>query len=240
MILSKIFKDLLYGEFKQLDLGNYKAEELANELDPSDWEQVISYLNLGLDDLYKRFQLLMRELYIEQDESIAIYVLHSDYAQENTGSAIPLADRFIADSVDNLFEDDILKIEEVFDEEGNKLFLNDSSEALSVYTPSWRSIQLPYPNDFDTVAVQYRAMPPHVVYSAVMDITATEVECPDALKDCLLYFIGARAWSSINKESPESSTYWQDYLTAIELAKTEGFGLKAEPGAWRFDEMGWV
>ena len=165
MILLDLFKDLTYGELAQLKIGNLVPGEHESELDPTRYEQVLTWVNLGLKELYKRFFLSSKEIYIQQHVEISVYVLDSKYAQTNTDSPIPIEDRYIMDTVDAPFQDDILKIEEVYDEDGNRLPLNDITEPTSVFTPSYRSIQIPEPNDENSLSVQYRASHPRVIYT---------------------------------------------------------------------------
>lgn len=239
--LSDLLKDLTYGELKQLSVGNFLPDELDSNPDPKSWELLLSYINLGLKEIYKRFCLSAKEIYIEQDISIETYLLSSTYAQSNTASLIPLVDRFIADSVSNPFQDDILKIEQCYDEAGNLLFLNDPTEDLSIFTPSYRSIQIPYPNEFDTLAVQYRASHPKVVYSSGMDPLLIELELPESLHEALLYYIGNRAFASLNTDQGvEGNDYWQKFNDSCDRVNLLGLYVQPEVGNFRFDNAGWV
>jgi hypothetical protein len=145
MTLKDIFRDLSYGELQGLAIGNLIPDDNESEPDPKSYKQIMSHINRALTKIYSRFLLSSKEIYIEQTEDVAEYILDARYSQTNTDSDIPLEDRYIADSVTNPFENDVLKIEQCFDEGGNLLFLNDPTEDWSLYTPSFRSIQMPYP-----------------------------------------------------------------------------------------------
>lgn len=242
MTLKELLKDLTYGELARLKLGGLiPGGDFEAEVDPSRYEQLLTHINLGLKAIYKRFFLLSRETYVEMVEEKALYVLDRKYAQTNTDSVIPIEDRYIADSVDNPFLDDILKIEEVYDEGGNKLPLNDVTEELSIFTPSYRSIQVPYPVAGNTYAVQYRATHPKIEYEAALDPDNVEIALPNSLHEALLYYVASRVFAAKGgDQGTEGNDYWQKYHRSCEMVEQLGLEVQGEPGIWRFDERGWV
>lgn len=239
MTLLDLLKDLSYGEFAQFKIGNLIPGEKESEVDPTRYEQCMSHINLGLKEIYKRFFLSSREIYIQQYEEIATYVLSSKYAQTNIASAEPI--KYIMDTVDAPFKDDVLKIEEVYDEAGNKLPMNDITEELSVFTPNYRSIQVPYPNNETTMAVQYRACHPRLEYTAGMDPEDIEIMLPNSLHEALLLYVAHRYTSSISgDQGAEGIDYYQKFERSCEMVRNEGLEVQGEPGDWRFDQAGWV
>lgn len=243
MTLQELLKDLTYGELARLKLGGLiPGGDFEAEVDPSRYEQLLTHINMGLKEIYKRFFLLSREIYVEEQEEIAVYTLSRKYAQSNTASTIPIEDRYIADSVDQPFLDDVLKIEEVYDEGGNKLPLNDITEELSIFTPSYRSIQIPYPKAGNTMAVQYRACHPKVEYDAALEPEDVELAVPNSLHEALLFYVASRAWKAKGGETgmAESIAYFQQFQNSCDLVEKEGLEVQGEPGIWRFDERGWV
>ena len=235
MILTNLLKDLTYGEFAQLNLGNFKPEEYEADFDPHNIEQALSYVNQGLNKLYSRFLLSAKEVYIQQYEEIATYYLDSKYAESNLASAEPI--KYIADSASNPFQDDVLKIEEVYDEEGNKLFLNDASEDLSIFTPSYKSLQIPWPNDFNQIAVQYRASHPRLTYTYGMDTDATEVDIPESLYQALLAYVGYKAFGSQDEQT--GMAHLQMYENCCQQVERHGLYIQPDWNIDRFDRNGW-
>jgi hypothetical protein len=238
MILESILKDLTYGELQGLRIGNLLPGEATSEPDPHQYEQIISYLNLGMTELYKRFFLKSREIYLQEHAEISTYLLHSDYSLANTASAIAESERYIIDTPTEPFTDDILKIEEIYDEAGVRIPLNDINEELSIYTPSYRSVQIPYPNDNTSVSIQYRADATKVVANVATDASTVEVDCPNSLYEALLYYIGSRAHRASNME--KSNDYWMMFKKCVQDVDTLGLEVQGEPTSWRFDDHGWV
>ena len=236
MTLLDILKDLTYGELSGLFIGNLIPGEYDNQPDPHEYEQVVSYVNLGLKEIYKRFFLRSREIDIQSYEQLTEYKLHSDFAQSNVASLEPI--KYILDTVAEPFQDDILKIEEVYDEEGTKLSLNDITDEDSVYTPAYNIIQIPNPNDNWTFSVQYRACHPKLSTSLTTDPSTVEVELPNSLHAALLQYVGYRAFLRIDPE--KSVNYWQQFERSCEHVDRLGLEVQGEPGDWRFDQHGWV
>lgn len=238
MTLLDILKDLTYGELAGLALGSWTPDEFDNQPDPHQYEQIVSHINLGLKEIYKRFFLRSREIDIQQHEEISTYKLASEYAASNTASAIALSERYILDTAEDPFEDDILKIEEVYDEEGTKLPMNDITDEDSVYTPSYRTVQIPAPNDELSFSVQYRACHPKIPVTLDTDPADIEVELPNSLHAALLQYVGYRANLRTNPE--KSANYWQQFEKSCEHVDRLGLEVQGEPGTWRFDDHGWV
>lgn len=240
MILRDLLRDLTYGELSNLKLGNFEPGEPQSQPDPTRYAQLISHINLGLNQLYKEFFLRSEEHYVQLYEQLSAYKMHSDFAQTNTASAEPI--KYIMDTVDNPFVDNILKIEEVYDEEGNKIPLNDITEDLSVFTPTFRTIQYPYPEDGITISVQFRATHPRIIYTgSAFDPDAVELELPNSLHEALLFYVAAKQFYALGGDRVvQGDNYFQRYKDSINIVKQEGLEIQGEPGDWRFDQHGWV
>jgi len=240
--LMQLFKDLTYGELAQLSVGNLIPSDLESEPDPKDYDRILTHINLGMKELYKRFFLLSREIYIQQYEEIEVYELHSRFNQTNVASLEPI--KYILDTPQNPFLDDVLKIEEVYDEGGNKLPMNDITEELSIYTPSFRSVQYPYPKNENIFAVQYRASAPRIEYVRGMNPEEIELDLPNSLHEALIYYIAHRVHAGmgqgIRDNNQESGAYYQKFEASCKIVELHGLEVQGEPGDWRFDRHGWV
>jgi len=242
MKLIDLFTDVTYGELSNLFLGGFVAGEPESEPDPTRYAQLIAATNMGLTQLYKEFFLRSEEHYIALSAEKSTYKIHSDYAQTNTASPILIADRYIMDTLDAPFSDNLLKIEEVYDEEGVKIPLNDVTEDLSVFTPAFNTIQVPYPEDGMTISVQFRATHPRIVYTGIaFDPATVEIELPNSLKEALQFYIASRIMRPLGGErSVEADNFYQLFKDSVRVAKDEGLEVQGEPGDWRFDQNGWV
>ena len=238
--LNDLLKDLTYGEFAQLNIGNFLPDEHESEPDPKSYEQLSSWFNIGLTNIYSEFLLATEELYITQIEEAYTYLLTYDYAVSNTASTKD--PKYITDSAEAPFHDNMLKIECAFDYLGNPLAMNNSSDVESVYTPTYRSLQIPWPNEFGIVTVQYRAGPAALVYASGMDPKAIDVPVPHPLREALLWYVASRAFSSLpdTQGSAEAADYYQKYVNRIATVRTQGLYIQDEETNTFFDMNGWV
>ena len=236
MTLLDILKDLTYGELADLAIGNLIPDEYANQPDPHQYEQIVSYINLGLKEIYKRFFLRSVEINVQEYDQIAVYKLDSAFAVSNVSSPEPI--KYIIDTAEEPFQDDILKIEEIYDEEGNKIALNDITDEDSFYTPTYRTVQVPNPSSSKTFSVQYRACHPKIPVTLNTNPATVEVELPNSLQEALLYFVGSRAHRATNVE--KSMAYANMFEQSCANVDRLGLEVQGEPGDWRFDDHGWV
>lgn len=242
--LDDVLRDLTYGEFSQLNLGNFLPEEHENEPDPKAYAQLCSWINLGLKAIYSEFWLASEEIEIQLYDSIGTYILSDDYAVTNTASTQPT--KYIVDSISSPFTDNILKIENVYDEEGNELPLNDpnfvdeAGNPFSLYTPTYRELQVPWPNSYNTLAVQYRATHPKIKYTYGMDPTAIEVKIPHALHEALLWYVASRGFGALGgDQGAEGNDYYQKFQNRVTEVKNQGLYIQTEPSNDRFADNGW-
>jgi len=121
MTIQDVIDDVANGELKQLAVK-------------TDVPAVLSYINLGLIELYKRFSLKTDEVVIPLSGSQTMYTM-----PENFQSII-----------------------EVLNEAGDYYTINDEDDALSILTPTYNTIQVPNPEDGAAISVIYTALPDRV------------------------------------------------------------------------------
>ena len=144
MTIQEVINDVAVGELKQLAVKD-------------DTEAVISYINLGLIELYKRFDLRTDEVVIPLTASQTIYQM----------------------------PDNFQSIIEVLDENGDWYSINDEDDALSILTPTYNTIQVPNPEDGAAISVIYKALPDRV--TSVDDILPLPLSLLDALYNYIGY-----------------------------------------------------
>ena len=145
MLLSEFKEYLAYGELSQLHVGELLVD---NEHFP----RMISAINLGLLELYKRFPIKVVETVVQLVENTFTYTLGSDVAL----------------------------IKEIYDEEDNSLPLNDETSELSLFIINHNVIKHPYATGNSSITVVYYASPTKLALNATgtvnIDIPPTYVE----------------------------------------------------------------
>lgn len=187
MLVSDVINDVKYGELQQLSLKD-------------DNDAVISFINLGLLELYKRFNLRTEE---------AIITLYSNTTMYTLDPTLP--------GVDMPSDCDFMYIQGIYDEEGNIVELNNEDAPLSVLTPTYNTIQVPNPSDLTFLSVIYVAGPTRV--TATTDV----IKLPPALYEALLHYIGYRGHGSVDGSiNTENNTHYMRFEKSCDTAKYFG------------------
>jgi len=233
VLLKEVLEHLSYGELSQLTIGG----STLGSTDAGAYPQIVSYINLGLMDLYKKFLLSEKEVIIQQFANINEYIVDSANSVSD-GSATY---QYVRDSVLFPFENDLLKIENVFDEEGTPLPLNDCNDDTSVFTTRYDTLYVQSPNDENALSVIYRAAPVKLSTTSP-DPDTMEIFLPDVLLTALLAFIGHRVHKPLSGETNrQSSDYLGTYLALCAEADLYGSTNKDQTdNHFKFSDNGWV
>ena len=189
MKLSELFELLQYGELANLPVSG--GIDDVKGIRVQDYPVLISHINLALTDLHTKFNLKEREVAVQQYEAITQYQLDAKFAVTNTGSTEPV--KYILDSESNPFTDDILRINSIFDEAGCELPINNENQTTSLFLNGYKTLQVPFPADDNTIFVMYRANHTKLV-SSIPDLDA-EVEIPAFCVEAVLSYVASRVHS---------------------------------------------
>ena len=233
MYLSEIFEQLTQGELSSLYMG--KVDE--NGIQICDYPKIVPHINLAITELHKRFLLKWDEVVVQQYDEINIYYLQKKYAVTDDTEA---PTKYIVDSVYQPFKDNVLRIEKIIDELGRELFVNDSEEYWSVHTPSYDSIQVPYPEKENQMIITYRADADKILIPN-LDPKTTVINIPGYLVEALLLYVAARVFSNVNTDGVnEGNTYMAKFEKSILTAQTLGLNNEDNTTNTKLDAAGWV
>lgn len=188
--LQRLLDDLLVGELSQIGLALNDRGSDAETYDKAAIKAIVSHLNIALDTLYTRFPLRTREMVIQQDESITKYFLLRRFAKSNLESQEPI--KYIIDSEEMPFTEDVLRIDGVYDEVGNGIPVNEPTKVNSVFTPSHNCIQIPYPLSTNATTIIYRAKHGDISYTGDISPADMAIDIPSYLYEALQVYIAYR------------------------------------------------
>lgn len=160
-----------------------KASELSGLPIASHEDVIISFINLGVLELYKRFQLKVEEYIIELQSGVDIYTMPSNYMWMIAAYG----------------EVDARSSETV-----NVLPINEEDNPLSVNTVGWNKVQVPVPIDGGYISIIYNASPDTYVL-AQDDI---EISIPVQMIEALLAYIGYKANAAIDTGVQTEDNAW--------------------------------
>lgn len=223
MKLSEVFNQLAYGELAQL-----KITELVNGVVGAErYPALIAHVNMGLNALFKRFNLKEGRV------------------------NIPLVPGTLTYSVNT---PDVFKIERVYTKEGWELGLNDEADYYSCFTPSTNMLRvsadvvaqskdIPLELKTTELEVVYRANHPLIVLqNGTLNPDLVEVELPYGHLEALLYFIASRVNNPIGMgvEFNAGNNWAAKYEQ--ECQKLEVFNLRIDKVSTntRLIQNGWV
>jgi len=177
------------------------------------FDKIIPHINMGVTEIYKRLEPLIKKVDIQCDLGIMEYRLHKDYTQ--TAGSAPV--RYIMDSAGDQFLGDVLKLEDITGK-----ILNDSTNPEAIST-NYLSFTVPAPTD-ELLEIVYRAKLP-AIDSTNFDIETTELDLPYAYLSSLLHFIGMRMTTGMPAKEgiSDSNTFLGRYEASI--AKIHDLGL---------------
>lgn len=224
-------------------------------IDDTNYASVLPHVNLALLALYKRFPLKEGRILVQLTPGKITYPLQSAYAVNN--GIVNATPRYLLDTVEVPFADDIFKVEAVYTESGWEMGLNDKSDEFSIVTPSATLLQVPWdiaaqieelPTDLRTTTldVVYRAMHrPLVVGLGVLDPETVEVELPYSHLEPLLLFIASRINGPIGMTSASTNfNMGNNYAAKYEAScqALEVANLRVDQGSQnnRIVSNGWV
>jgi hypothetical protein len=187
MTLDELLSNLANGELTNLSMS--KGGNITEEKIPS----VVLHINDGLMRLYSRFILKEGELLLEQVEHITQYHLKSEFS-ESRGDGDHERYLYIKDMMGDPFEDDVIKVLEVWDTHIGKLPLNDPDQPWTLRTPQPTTIQIPNPVDGRSVSVVYQAS--HPVLSP--DELDAPVDLPLVLQKALTSYVASKVFSDMS------------------------------------------
>jgi len=210
MFSSELFRHLSYGVLSNVPIGGAGG----TGIEVINYPAIISHTNLGLTELHKRFPLRKSEVIVQLFDEIQTYELHPKYAETNPTEVYK---KYIMDSVYHPFTGGVLKIEEIYNECGEELFVNDANQLFSVFTCGHSTIQVPYPEKENSLSVFYRANH-NLIDPMLTDPEEVEVNIPMTVLEPLLLFIAARVHNSLPSMDGvnDGNTYMAKFEAAVQ------------------------
>lgn len=193
MTVADVLEDAKYGELAQLGI----VKNLTNA-DPATVEtaerKIVSYINLGLIELFKRFDLRTEETSLIMDVNITVYTLTP-----------PLLNNILA----------------VYDEAGVSIPLNLEEDPNSINTPSYNTLQIPNPSDGGGIFVLYNSAPERLQWNA--DLSTIPVPIPPSMLEALLHYVGYRGHGATDGNvDAENNTHYMRFEKSCQTLTTLG------------------
>ena len=261
MQLSELFQQLSEGELSQLHMGG--RDEVG--IRACDYDKIIPHINLGLTELYKRFNLKTSEVVVQQYDHIQLYQLSTKFAQTNKPAdhydgehepdkgkdvlnPLVVDEYYIMDSIYQPFTGNVLRIEKVHNELGEELYMNQdrayfygSDKYWAINTPSFDTIQVPYPEKENQMIITYRADHDPIVITETSNLNDIYVPISPSYLEPLLLYIAARVYTNMTtNEGNEGNNYTAKFEASIKQIEQLNLKTNVDTQNIKLDENGWV
>lgn len=234
MTLQECLDRLARGKLSNLAIcekGNVKPQEIP---------RVIDAVNEALERLHTQLPIREKSVIVELYEGRTEYPLTSEHSVRNMkGDIYDEYDYYIMDTEANPFLDDILVIQEVWDDLDRERPLNDPVHPLSVFTPEHNFISVNFSPDVRVLNVIYRAK--HISLTA--DNLPDKVDIPSNLYGALLSYVAYLIHSNMNTELAvqNSQKYLAEYQNIIqEVIQNGTIAPDKLANGIKFFKRGWV
>ena len=232
MTLSDVFDQLAYGEFSKIFLGESGAIPQAS------WNRVIAHINLGLTELYKRFDLKQVELPVE------VLAGTLDYDLKEGGDFIEILHVFNSDNVEIPLNNRVTAI--------NKEWGAAQAVVDRVHTnvPSVLSVNPQMLPQVLTVVYKAGHVPIPKIADADLDgfdLTGVQIDLPVTYLEALLYFVASRIFnpmdlSNVVGRQPfhSGNNYYSKYEAACAQLMSKGLDISEKLDTGLFQRKGFI
>jgi hypothetical protein len=235
MNLGYVLDHLKEGELSAANLGA-DGEDGVNS---NNVNKVIGYINMGLVSLYTRFDLKTDSCLIRYLPEVKQYELSTDFADSNTASTYT---KYIMDSVDNPFVDNVLQIQKVINETlQEEFFLNDTNQDMRVVTNTYNTFTVPVLDEETVLKVSYRATPKKLRTTGRC-LEDQKMDLPISHLQALCYYVAARYYGSRGgmEAMNESNNYHIKFTQECEFLSNQGVYRQDNTELTSFQKGGWV
>lgn len=214
MTVQEVINMAKFGELRNLKLGTHEPEA------------IVSYINLGLLELYKRFPLSVKEEIIE-----LTYSPNNEYSLPSDFMWLVAAFGEVPENQSNV--------------RTQELSINNENDPMSVNMVGWNKIQVPVTLEGSYISLIYAAAPDvtqRVILSEDDTYLTQNIALPPQLIEPLLFYIGYRAHGAMDGNiQSESNTHYMRFDKSCEKIKTEGMFTNDDISmVYRVSERGFV
>ena len=250
--LQEILDNLTYGELGHVAIGG----AAMGHIEAKDYPRIVSCLNGALTAIHKRFLLRTGTVLVQQIEGQTTYYLRREFAVTNPDN--PGQTKYLLDSEEDPFEDNLFKVERVFNANNAQFELNNPNisdlnpkydkagniiQTAPIYTPQFDVLHLQPASPPEIVRVEYRANHPKITMSDTFDPALIKLNIPYSILDAISLNVASRIYSPLTAgdgQTAAASTFAYKYELECQRLDIEGMTLDGNLSDSRFEDNGWV
>lgn len=215
ILLSELFEMLATGEFSNMAL----SRDHTGSIDEGEYSKVVNHINLGLVEIFKRFNLLQREVTIHADPSVSTYSIQPKFAVDyNLVSLMKYLEK--PDDYDGYFS--VVKLLDIYDTDGTNYPMNDRHCEPAIMAMSHDTIKITGLEAATELCVIYQSWPTKIVVDDDLDPKEFNVSIPEIVVEALLYYVASRVYKPTgSNDSTANADKSAGYQQQYELACTK-------------------
>lgn len=222
MKLKDLFQNLALGELSSsslVEIGQF-------EIDRKQLPKVIQATNQALEYFYSNFPLKIGEVTVRLSEGISRYYLDYDYATSNPEAII----KYIMDTHDKPFNDDVLHILQVRSMNGYSYPLNDLNVTAAIHTPEYNCIQVTDSIQDKFLVVTYQAGHKRIPLTEQFNSNFA-IQIPSSYRTALQTYVACLLLQNMGgNHLNESNALFAKFKTLTEELKLQGIGTVVQTG----------
>lgn len=196
---------------------------------------IISYINEGLLDLHDKFPLKIDTVYLDLVPGKTTYEISSEHQMDSDMK--PTWNKYLWKGHNKKYEDNLLKIIEIYTTSGRELSINNDLDPLSIVTPTYNTIKIPNYKKSWELCITYLAK--HAVIKDIND----KIVLPPTLEPALQTYVAYKVYNAINSAEAvqTSSRYATVYNNFIkEALESDNVNSAYRVNNSKFFIRGWV
>lgn len=230
MNLQEVFDQLEVGELSALSVGGIDSGGISRD----NYGKIVPHINLGLIDLFKRFNLGQRIEHFTPDHlNNRIFAVNADTAHY-------------------LFDGKLIAVDAVYNHLGEPLPINRPECVNTIYTDGATvtvpeaAVPISIIEDEMRVTLHYRVSHPMIEWRSLGDHGnapwSVPVWLPIQCLEALTLFVGSRAFAHISgdQQSDTNATLYGRYLAACKALDAQGTLTEYSHELTQFERGGWV
>ena len=244
MVVQDLFDELATGEFSNVAIGN----SVNGSIEPDAYKKVLTQINAGLRELYKRFLLREKTCYITRPSGTTEYFLRDTNVVASFGDT-PTTEKPITVSVESATEkptvSDLCRVIDAFDElEETLVYLNYKWQPDSVFTKGHDHITIKNPLPV-TLGIVYQAYYPKIILAEDFDPETYMLYFPEFITYALKCYVASEFFTGKTSKATEGeaqiyNTFHGNFEKACKIIEDEGFTEEASTEDDRFEDGGWA
>lgn len=206
MDVSEAVEILSKSELKQLALNEDK-------------DAIMGYINMGIVELHKRFDLWEETAVVNMVSGVKKYVIDGSDAN------------VLLENTDHEF----VMINSIFDKEDEKIEINLQKSDYVIKVPRYNVIKIGKPVDGDTLEINYKASPKFLTHEK------QTIPLPPQYFEALFHYVGYRAHASVNGDiKAENNTHYMRFEQSCKRIAIQGLQNDDSMQVFKLESRGFV